>query len=90
MPDTEPIVRQLLNTDDEFRELFDQHHTFESRLSELSEKHYLSESEQVEGVTLKKRKLQLKDRMEQIIRKYRDTGAAEHAQAARPGSATGG
>jgi hypothetical protein len=37
-------------------------------------KHYLSDSEQFEEVTLKKRKLQLKDRMEEILRTHR--GAA--------------
>ena len=40
----------------------------DDRLHELTAKHYLSEPEQVEEVTLKKRKLQLKDRMEDILR----------------------
>jgi uncharacterized protein YdcH (DUF465 family) len=38
----------------------------------LTNKHYLSDPEQVEEITLKKRKLQLKDRMEAIVRRYRD------------------
>ena len=58
----------LMNTDEEFHRLADQHHALEDRLHQLLEKHYLSEPEQVEEVTIKKRKLQLKDRMEDIVR----------------------
>lgn len=58
----------LLRTDEEFHRLSDTHHELEGRLHQLTEKHYLSEPEQVEEVTLKKRKLQVKDRMEDILR----------------------
>jgi uncharacterized protein YdcH (DUF465 family) len=58
----------LIETDPEFHELADKHHQLEDRLHELTAKHYLSEPEQVEEVTLKKRKLLLKDRMENILR----------------------
>jgi uncharacterized protein YdcH (DUF465 family) len=61
----------LLESDDEFRELAARHHDLEDRLNELSNRNYLSEPEQVEEVTLKKRKLQIKDRMEEIARRYR-------------------
>jgi uncharacterized protein YdcH (DUF465 family) len=61
----------LLESDDEFRELAAQHHDLEKRLHELSNRNYLSEPEKVEEVTLKKRKLQIKDRMEDIVRRYR-------------------
>jgi uncharacterized protein YdcH (DUF465 family) len=61
----------LLQTDEEYHELAAKHHELESRLHELSSKNYLSEPEQVEEVTLKKRKLQLKDRMEDILRRRR-------------------
>ena len=66
---------QLLQTDEEFTQLAAQHHELEGRLHELTAKHYLSEPEQLEEITLKKRKLQLKDRMEDILRRHR----AEHA-----------
>ena len=62
----------LLQTDEEFHQLAAKHHELEDRLHELTAKHYLSEPEQVEEVTLKKRKLQLKDRMEDILRRRRD------------------
>jgi uncharacterized protein YdcH (DUF465 family) len=61
----------LLKTDEEFRHLATQHHELDDRLHELSSKPYLSEPEQVEEVTLKKRKLHLKDRMEDIVRRHR-------------------
>jgi uncharacterized protein YdcH (DUF465 family) len=53
---------------DELKQLAAQHHDLDDRLSKLATRHYLSEPEQVEEVTLKKRKLQLKDRMESIRR----------------------
>lgn len=65
----------LLESNDEFRELAARHHDLEQRLHELSNRHYLSEPEQVEEVQLKKRKLQLKDRMEDILRRYRQGGS---------------
>ena len=61
----------LLQTDEEFHQLAAKHHDLEDRLHELTAKHYLSEPEQVEEVTLKKRKLALKDRMEMILRAHR-------------------
>jgi uncharacterized protein YdcH (DUF465 family) len=61
--------------DDEFNQLASKHHELEGRLHELTAKPYLSEPEQLEEVTLKKRKLQLKDRMEDILRRHR----REHA-----------
>jgi uncharacterized protein YdcH (DUF465 family) len=61
----------LMQTDEEFHQLAAQHHELEDRLHQLTAKHYLSEPEQVEEVNLKKRKLQLKDRMENIMRERR-------------------
>jgi uncharacterized protein YdcH (DUF465 family) len=65
---TQPL---FLPTEQEYHELAAKHHELEDRLHELSSKHYLSEPEQLEEVTLKKRKLQLKDRMEDILRRHR-------------------
>ncbi|HEV8345732.1 MAG TPA: YdcH family protein [Vicinamibacterales bacterium] len=65
------LKAQLLKTDEEFHNLAAKHQELEGRLHELTAKHYLSEPEQLEEVTLKKRKLQLKDRMEDILRRHR-------------------
>lgn len=56
---------------DEYRQLEAQHHQYESRLGELADKAVLSDEEQVEEITLKKKKLQLKDRMQEIARRFR-------------------
>ena len=77
----------LLQTDEQFHQLAAKHHELEGRLRELAAKHYLSEPEQVEAATLKKRKLQLKDRMEDILRRHRQddrSAASSNAPPARP------
>jgi uncharacterized protein YdcH (DUF465 family) len=72
----------LLQTDEEFRQLADKHKELETRLTELSAKPYLSEPEQVEEVTIKKRKLQLKDRMEDMLRRFAGSNGAHQALSA--------
>jgi uncharacterized protein YdcH (DUF465 family) len=67
----------LLMQNDEYRRLDQQHHEYESRLHILGEKAVLSDDEQFEETTLKKKKLQIKDRMEAIARQVR-SGAAPH------------
>jgi len=67
-------IQPLLESNDEYRQLATKHHELEDRLHELTSKHYLSDHEQIEEVTLKKRKLLMKDRMEEIVRTHR--GAA--------------
>ena len=66
------VKHRLLHNNDQYRQLAEQHHRLDNRLHELSDKHYLSPTEQVEEVNLKKRKLALKDRMEAIARQYRE------------------
>jgi hypothetical protein len=68
------VKELLLQTDEEYHQLAAKHHELEDRLHQLTAKHYLSEPEQVEEVNLKKRKLQLKDRMEDILRQRRPRG----------------
>ena len=68
--ETQEVRNLLLQSDDDFRQLVEQHHELHDRLQALTHKPYLSSSEQVEEVTLKKRKLALKDRMEEMARTY--------------------
>jgi len=72
----EDLKHRLVETNEEFRELAFKHHSLDDRLHELEAKPYLSDAEQVEEVSLKKRKLHIKDRMETILRHV--DGAASH------------
>jgi uncharacterized protein YdcH (DUF465 family) len=69
--DFEELKRQLLQTDEVYRQLASQHHDLDEKLHNLAARHYLSQPEQLEEVTLKKRKLRLKDQMETIVRRHR-------------------
>src|SRR5688572_29579984 len=72
----EPGFRErLLKQNEEYRRLDQQHHEYESLLARFTEKIVLSDEEQVEETTLKKKKLQLKDRMEAIARQARESHA---------------
>jgi uncharacterized protein YdcH (DUF465 family) len=75
MPHDPVSPNDLARTDEEFLQLESQHHDYESRLGELAAKAVLSDDEQVEEITLKKKKLQLKDRMQEIARRYRVSSA---------------
>ncbi len=77
--DATELKTYLLQSDEEFRSLTTQHHELEERLHNLSSKSYLSDSEQLEEITLKKKKLQLKDRMEEILRRQRSVYASNDA-----------
>ena len=68
--ETQEVKNSLLHTSPEYRELAERHHQVEDRLHELTDRHYLTSSEQFEEVTIKKRKLAVKDQMEQIAREY--------------------
>ena len=61
------ISQVLYEQDKEYRSLFEEHRTLESRLTELSARLYLSDQEQVEEVTLKKKKLAIKDQMYSLM-----------------------
>ena len=71
MTDLDAIRQQLLDSNDEFRQLATQHHNLDERIHNLATRPYLSEPEQLEEATLKKRKLQLKDQMESMLRHLR-------------------
>ena len=66
--DAEVLAEEVLRQNEEYRSLEQQHQQHEQRLLALAEKAVLSDDEQVEESTLKKKKLQIKDRMHSIAR----------------------
>jgi uncharacterized protein YdcH (DUF465 family) len=77
--DFEELKRQLLQTDEEFRQLANQHHDLDEQIHNLAARQHLSEPEQLQEVTLKKRKLHLKDQMENILRRRSGSEPSPHA-----------
>ncbi|HVF29928.1 MAG TPA: YdcH family protein [Pyrinomonadaceae bacterium] len=68
---TPDVVRdELIKTNSAFRDLVQQHQTYEERLSELAHLSYPSDDEQVEETTLKKKKLQIKDEIYAMMHDY--------------------
>ena len=72
------LKEELMNRDPEFRELAREHTRYEQRLSELSSLAYPSDEEQLEEVTLKKKKLVLKDQMYSIMMQHQKTESLSH------------
>ena len=68
--DTHELRERLLQTDHEYRDLATRHHDLDERLHELTTRHFLTEPEQLEEAQIKKQKLRLKDRMEDIVRHH--------------------
>jgi hypothetical protein len=78
MTTTDSLKEQLMTTDPEFRELAREHGRYEARLSELSALTYPSEEEQLEEVTLKKKKLAIKDQMHSIMLQHQKSQGSTH------------
>lgn len=68
--DHDALVRELLETEPEFRRLHDEHQQCERRLEELIHKSLLSQDDEIEEKRIKVHKLALKDRMEMMVRQY--------------------
>ena len=77
--DFEEVKRKLLQTDSEFQQLATKHHDLDEQLHNYAGRHYLTEPEQVEEISLKKQKLLLKDQMESILRRHSGEREASHA-----------
>lgn len=72
MSQHDDLKAELLQTDDEFRRLYEEHQQSEKRLEEISQKTLLDENDETEEKKLKLHKLVLKDRMEEILRAHRE------------------
>ncbi len=65
------VRERLMATNEEFKRLAAEHHTYDKELEELSSRSYLNEDERIQEITLKKKKLLLKDQMYAMLQKYR-------------------
>ena len=76
MAERNELKEELLATDPLFQSLHAEHQAHESRLEELSRKTSLSQSDELEEKQIKVHKLQLKDRMESMLREYQSSRAS--------------
>ena len=75
----EEVKEHLMSEDPEFRRLFDEHRQYESKLRELHDRHHMTDQDHLEEITLKKRKLHLKDKMNSMIQKFRTEPSPQHS-----------
>jgi uncharacterized protein YdcH (DUF465 family) len=73
MPNQDDLKAELIQTDDQFRRLHEEHCEYERRLGELNQKSLLSQDDEIEEKKIKLHKLALKDRMEEMLRSYRES-----------------
>jgi len=67
------LKAELIQIDDDFRRLYEEHQEFERRLKEINQKTLLSQEDEMEEKKIKLHKLMLKDRMEQMLRLHRES-----------------
>jgi uncharacterized protein YdcH (DUF465 family) len=74
MPKHDEVKEELIQTDTEFRRLYQEHQSHERRVDELARCHDTSTDDEIELKALKIQKLRLKDRMEEMIRSRLEEG----------------
>jgi Protein of unknown function (DUF465). len=72
------LKEELMTSNPEFRELAREHGRYEARLSELSALSYPNDEEQLEEITLKKKKLALKDQMYSMMLQHEKSLMSDH------------
>lgn len=65
------VKEYLIQNDQGFRELAEQHREYERQLDDLLHRPYLSEQDQMRETMIKKKKLAVKDQMQILIDQYR-------------------
>lgn len=76
MASHEPIKEELIEKDESFRRLHDEHQEYEEKLEAIQAKTLLSEEDEQEIKRIKLHKLSLKDQMEAKIRAHEASAAA--------------
>lgn len=67
----EELIRTLLDRDQELRRFYEEHVELEKQLASLQHKHYLTPEEELERKRIQKMKLAGKDRIMEILGRYR-------------------
>ncbi len=70
MSTADAVRDELLKSNQVFRDLVHQHQDFETRLSELAHLTYPNDDEQLEEITLKKKKLAIKDEIYAMMQQH--------------------
>jgi uncharacterized protein YdcH (DUF465 family) len=70
MSTPDAVRDELLKSNTIFRDLVHQHQNFEQRLDELAHITYPNDDEQLEEITLKKKKLQVKDEIYEMMQQH--------------------
>ena len=73
----EDLIRSLLDRDPELKRYYDEHLDLERQLEGFQHRHYLTPEEDLEKKRIQKLKLAGKDRIMEILGRYR--GAGRHA-----------
>lgn len=77
MPDREALIQRLTVENGDFRQLREDHQSYEQELAELQARPFLSADQQWRISELKKLKLMAKDQMEAIIQRTRQTSSTQ-------------
>ena len=73
----EQVIVSLLDKDPELKKYYEEHKELEKKLSEYQHKHYLSPNEEIEMKRIQKLKLVGKDKIMEILVKYRQSGGPQ-------------
>jgi hypothetical protein len=77
MTHVDPVKEHLIESDDSYRRLYQEHLEYKERLSAIRQKSLMSQEDEIEMKRIKLHKLSLKDQMEAIRRRH----LLEHASA---------
>ena len=73
----EQVITSLLDKDPELKKYYEEHQELEKKLLEFQHKHHLSPDEEIEKKRLQKLKLVGKDKIMEILGKYRQNGSIQ-------------
>jgi uncharacterized protein YlxW (UPF0749 family) len=67
------LVRKLIPQDKELKQLWEEHLDYEEKLDKFNKKHFLTTEDELKRREIQKLKLSGRDKIEEILKKYRST-----------------